>query len=106
MLDRCTMAGVLLLYADKLFFAAKCVKTKQMEDEGAIGRVHLVKQSEKRSGPHADWFWDVNQSGGGALMDLGCHGIAVCWRFLGSRRSRACCASLSPGARTPHVRRR
>ena len=45
--------------------------------------MHLVKQGEKHSGPHSDWFWDVAQSGGGAAMDLGCHGIAFCWWFLG-----------------------
>jgi myo-inositol 2-dehydrogenase/D-chiro-inositol 1-dehydrogenase len=83
MIDACQKAGVLLLYAEELFFAPKYVKAKQMADEGAFGRVHLVKQGEKHSGPHSDWFWDVNQSGGGAVMDLGCHGIAFCWWFLG-----------------------
>src|SRR3954447_25492440 len=83
MIDACAKAGVLLLYAEELFFAPKYVKAKQMADEGAFGRVHLVKQGEKHSGPHSDWFWDVNKSGGGALMDLGCHGIAFCWWFLG-----------------------
>jgi len=83
MIDACRRAGVLLLYAEELFFAPKYVKAKQMADEGAFGRIHLVKQGEKHSGPHSDWFWDVDQSGGGALMDLGCHGIAFCWWFLG-----------------------
>src|SRR6266403_5421210 len=83
MIEACAKAGVLLLYAEELFFAPKYVKAKQMADEGAFGRVHLVKQGEKHSGPHSDWFWDVEQSGGGALMDLGCHGIAFCWWFLG-----------------------
>ncbi len=63
MIDACNTAGVLLLYAEELFFAPKYVKAKQMADEGAFGRVHLVKQSEKHSGPHADWFWDVSRSG-------------------------------------------
>ena len=76
MINACAKAGVLLLYAEELFFAPKYVKAKQMADEGAFGRVHLVKQGEKHSGPHSDWFWDVTQSGGGAVMDLGCHGIA------------------------------
>ena len=89
MIDACRAAGVLLLYAEELFFAPKYVKAKQMADEGAFGRVHLVKQSEKHSGPHADWFWDVDQSGGGALMDLGCHGIAFCWWFLGKPKVRS-----------------
>ena len=62
MIDACAKAGVLLLYAEELFFAPKYVKAKQMADEGAFGRVHLVKQGEKHSGPHSDWFWDVDQS--------------------------------------------
>src|SRR5689334_15186788 len=83
MIDACRQAGALLLYAEELFFAPKYVKAKQMADEGAFGKIHLVKQGEKHSGPHSGWFWDVNKSGGGALMDLGCHGIAFCWWFLG-----------------------
>ena len=95
MIDACARAGVLLLYAEELFFAPKYVKAKQMADEGAFGRVHLVKQSEKHGGPHAEWFWDVNQSGGGALMDLGCHGIAFCWWFLGKPKVKSVYAQLS-----------
>jgi myo-inositol 2-dehydrogenase/D-chiro-inositol 1-dehydrogenase len=95
MLEACAKAGVLLLYAEELFFTPKYVKAKQMADEGAFGRVHLVKQSEKHNGPHADWFWDANQSGGGALMDLGCHGIAFCWWFLGKPRVKSVYAQLS-----------
>jgi predicted dehydrogenase len=76
-------AGVLLLYAEELFFTPKYVKAKEMADDGAFGKIHLVKQSEKHFGPHAEWFWDVNRCGGGALMDLGCHGIAFCYWFLG-----------------------
>jgi myo-inositol 2-dehydrogenase / D-chiro-inositol 1-dehydrogenase len=95
MIDTCNSAGVLLLYAEELFFAPKYVKAKQMVDEGAFGRVHLVKQSEKHSGPHADWFWDVEQSGGGALMDLGCHGVAFCWWLLGKPSVRSVYAQLS-----------
>ena len=82
MIDVCRRQGVLLLYAEELFFTPKYVQAKRMADEGAFGRVHLVKQSEKHSGPHADWFWDVNKSGGGVFMDMGCHGIAFCHWFL------------------------
>lgn len=95
MIDACKNAGVLLLYAEELFFAPKYVKAKQMADEGAFGRIHLVKQGEKHSGPHADWFWDVKLSGGGALMDLGCHGIAFCWWFLGKPNVKSVYSHLS-----------
>jgi predicted dehydrogenase len=82
MIDTCKQKGVLLMYAEELFFTPKYVKAKQMADEGAFGKVYLVKQLEKHFGPHAPWFWDVEKSGGGALMDLGCHGIAFCYWFL------------------------
>ena len=95
MIEACTKAGVLLLYAEELFFAPKYVKAKQMADEGAFGRIHLVKQGEKHSGPHAEWFWDVEKSGGGALMDLGCHGIAFCWWFLGKPNVKSVYSQLS-----------
>ncbi len=75
--------GVLLLYAEELFFTPKYVKAKEMADQGAFGKVYLVKQSEKHSGPHSPWFWDVERSGGGVFMDMGCHGIAFCCWFLG-----------------------
>lgn len=75
--------GVLLMYAEELVFTPKYVKAKEMADAGAFGKVYLVKQSEKHFGPHSAWFWDMNRSGGGAFMDLGCHGIAFCHWFLG-----------------------
>jgi myo-inositol 2-dehydrogenase/D-chiro-inositol 1-dehydrogenase len=83
MIDTCKRQGVLLAYAEELFFTPKYVKAKEMADQGGFGKVYLVKQSEKHFGPHSDWFWDVERSGGGALMDLGCHGIAFTYWFLG-----------------------
>jgi len=82
MIETCKKKGVLLMYAEELFFTPKYVKAKQMADEGAFGKVYMVKQSEKHFGPHSEWFWDVKRSGGGVLMDMGCHGIAFCYWFL------------------------
>jgi len=82
MVETCKKKGVLLMYAEELFFTPKYVKAKQMAKEGAFGKVYMVKQSEKHFGPHAEWFWDVKRSGGGVLMDMGCHGIAFCYWFL------------------------
>jgi len=82
MIDTCQKEGVLLMYAEELFFTPKYVKAKEMADQGAFGKVYMVKQAEKHFGPHAPWFWDVAQSGGGVFMDMGCHGIAFCYWFL------------------------
>lgn len=82
MIETCEKQGVLLMYAEELFFTPKYVKAKEMADQGAFGKVYMVKQSEKHFGPHAPWFWDVERSGGGVFTDMGCHGIAFCYWFL------------------------
>jgi myo-inositol 2-dehydrogenase / D-chiro-inositol 1-dehydrogenase len=71
----CARARVKLMYAETIVFSPKYVRAKKLVDEGAIGKLYMVKQGEKHSGPHSDWFYDVRRSGGGALMDMGCHGI-------------------------------
>jgi predicted dehydrogenase len=82
MVSACRAAGVLLLYAEELCFAPKYVRAKQLVDEGALGRVFHVLHSEQHDGPHSDWFWDVRRSGGGVLMDMGCHAIELCrWMY-------------------------
>lgn len=76
MIEACKAHHVKLMYAEELCFAPKYERVRNLVQEGAIGRIYMLKQSEKHSGPHSDWFWDVNLSGGGALMDLGCHAMA------------------------------
>src|SRR5262245_62910881 len=83
MIDACKEAGVLLMYAEELCFAPKYVRAKHLVDEGALGKAFLVKQSEEHFGPHMPWFWDVDRSGGGVLLDMGCHGIEFARWILG-----------------------
>jgi len=88
--DRMIAAGrqarVKLMYAEELCFAPKYVRLKQLLDSGALGTPTLVKQSEKHDGPHAPHFWDVNRSGGGVTMDMGCHAIEFFRWMLGRPR--------------------
>lgn len=82
MIAACREAGVLLMYAEELVFAPKYVRAKQLIPEGALGEVFLVKQLEKHSGPHSPWFWDVDRSGGGVVLDMGCHGVELArWMY-------------------------
>jgi predicted dehydrogenase len=71
------------MYAEELCFAPKYVRLKRLLDSGALGRPTLVKQSEKHDGPHADHFWDVERSGGGVTMDMGCHAVEFFRWMLG-----------------------
>ncbi len=89
MIEVCKKQGVLQMYAEMLYFAPKYVKVKELADQGAFGNVYLVKQSEKHFGPGTEWFWDVNQSGGGVFMDMGCHGMAFVWWFLGKPKLKS-----------------
>ena len=89
MIKACHQAGVKLMYAEELCFAPKYVRLKQLVDEGAVGDVFLIKQSEKHDGPHADWFWNSSRSGGGVMLDMGCHGIEFARWILGKPRMKS-----------------
>lgn len=85
MIAACRRAGVHLMYAEELCFTPKYVRAKRLVDEGALGDVFLIKQSEKHDGPHAPWFWDVSRSGGGVTLDMGCHAIEF-FRWILNKR--------------------
>lgn len=76
MIAACKRANVKLMYAEELCFAPKYERVRHLVKEGAVGKIYMLKQGEKHSGPHSDWFYDVNLAGGGVLMDMGCHALA------------------------------
>jgi myo-inositol 2-dehydrogenase / D-chiro-inositol 1-dehydrogenase len=94
MIAACRNAGVLLMYAEELCFAPKYVRAKKLVDEGALGRAFLVKQSEEHFGPHMPWFWDVDKSGGGVLLDMGCHSIEYARWVFGKPQVKSVYASM------------
>ena len=83
-----------LMYAEELCFAPKYVRLKQLLDSGALGEPTLLKQSEKHDGPHAGHFWDVNRSGGGVTMDMGCHAIEFFRWMLGRPKIKSVFAQM------------
>ena len=83
------------MYAEELCFAPKYVRLKQLLDCGALGTPTLIKQSEKHDGPHAAHFWDVNRSGGGVTMDMGCHAIEYFRWMLGRPPIKSVYAQMS-----------
>jgi myo-inositol 2-dehydrogenase/D-chiro-inositol 1-dehydrogenase len=76
MIDTCKKYGRKLMYAEELCFAPKYERARKLVQEGAVGDVYMLKQAEKHSGPHSDWFYNIEQSGGGVMMDMGCHALA------------------------------
>jgi predicted dehydrogenase len=85
MIAACRSAKRKLCYAEELCFAPKYERVRKLVNEGAVGRIFQMRQCEKHSGPHSDWFYDIKQSGGGAIMDMGCHGLAWFRWMLGGR---------------------
>lgn len=103
MIEACGKARVKLMYAEELCFAPKYVRLKQLLDSGALGRPTLVKQSEKHDGPHAAHFWDVERSGGGVTMDMGCHAVEFFRWMLGRPAIKSVYAQMTTlvhGAKT------
>src|SRR2546422_11244608 len=103
MIEVCRKAKMKLIDAEELCFTPKYVRLKQLLDSGALGEPTLVKQSEKHDGPHAPHFWDVNRSGGGVTMDMGCHAIEFFRWMLGRPPIQSVYAQMSTnvhGAKT------
>ena len=83
MLDAVRKAGVLHGYAETEVFSPSVMKAREYIERGGIGRILTVRSREAHSGPHADWFWRKDVSGGGALLDMGCHTIEAARYFIG-----------------------
>lgn len=83
MLDLVQKAGVLHGYAETEVFSPAVMRVRRMIDDGAIGKIFTIRSREAHSGPHADHFWDEQLTGGGALMDMGCHMFEAFRYFLG-----------------------
>jgi myo-inositol 2-dehydrogenase/D-chiro-inositol 1-dehydrogenase len=82
MIEACRRAGVLLLYAECVCFAPRYQAVKRLVERGTLGRPFQARHSGTHRGPHSNWFWDAETAGGGAAMDMGCHGIElVRWLF-------------------------
>lgn len=95
MIAACGEHRVKLMYAEELCFAPKYVRLKELLDSGALGQPTLIKQSEKHDGPHASHFWDVERSGGGVTMDMGCHAIEFFRWMLGRPPIKSVYAHMS-----------
>lgn len=65
-----------------------CVQfAKKMMDEGAFGKVTMVRNRDAHNGVSGNWlpdYWfEKKDAAGGAMMDLGCHPMYLLAYFLG-----------------------
>ncbi len=83
MLEAVEKAGVFAGYLEDLCYTPKTLKAITSVQAGAIGDVTWVRSRETHPGPHSAWFWDGRLTGGGAIIDLGCHCIEIARNFVG-----------------------
>jgi len=76
-------AGIFHGYLEDLVYSPKTLKAIASVREGTVGRVLWTRSREAHPGPHSDWFWNKDLSGGGAIVDLGCHCIEIGRSFVG-----------------------
>jgi predicted dehydrogenase len=76
-------AGVFAGYLEDLCYTPKTLKAVASVQDGAIGDVTWVRSREAHPGPHSAWFWEGRLTGGGAIIDLGCHCIEIIRSFVG-----------------------
>ena len=75
--------GVYAAYLEDLVYTPKTLKSLESVRNGALGKVLWVRSRETHPGPHSAWFWDNEQAGGGALIDMGCHCAEIVRCFIG-----------------------
>lgn len=83
MLEAVEKAGVFHGYLEDLVYTPKTLKALQAAHKGALGKVLWARSRETHGGPHSDWFWNKQLSGGGAIVDMGCHCIEIARNFIG-----------------------
>jgi len=83
MLDLVEKAGVFAGYLEDLVYTPKTLRALQAVRNGALGKVLWARSRETHPGPHSDWFWTKELSGGGAIVDMGCHCIEISRSFIG-----------------------
>jgi predicted dehydrogenase len=83
MLEAVEKAGIFNGYLEDLVYTPKFIKAHESVKNGALGRVLWAKSRETHPGPHSDWFWDIEQAGGGCILDLGCHCVEITRSYIG-----------------------
>ena len=83
MLEAVETASIFNGYLEDLVYTPKFLKAHESVKNGALGRILWAKSRETHPGPHSDWFWDIEQAGGGCILDLGCHCVEISRSYIG-----------------------
>lgn len=83
MLEAVEKAGIFNGYLEDLCYTPKFLKALESVKNGALGRILWAKSRETHPGPHSEWFWNLEQAGGGCILDLGCHCVEITRSYIG-----------------------
>lgn len=82
-------SGVVGVYGENMRFSPAVVKAQEIIDQNGVGDVIMMRATEIHNGPfHSEWFWDADKAGGGAVIDMGIHGLYLIEWLMGSRVTR------------------
>lgn len=70
-------AGIIHCYGENMLFSPDMEEILSLLERGTIGKPLWMRGREAHFGPHSPWFYDRARSGGGALLDMGCHLIGI-----------------------------
>jgi predicted dehydrogenase len=79
MVELAREAKLLTAYFENQIFmkAIQSQRAQLLPVTQTMGPLVLTRSAEEHGGPHEPWFWDPTRQGGGVLLDMGCHSIAV-----------------------------
>jgi predicted dehydrogenase len=79
MVELAREAKLLTAYFENQIFmkAIQSQRAQLLPVAQTMGPLTLTRSAEEHGGPHEPWFWDPTRQGGGVLLDMGCHSIAV-----------------------------
>lgn len=83
MLEAVEEAEIFNGYLEDLVYTPKFLKAYASVKNGALGKVLWAKSRETHPGPHSEWFWNIEQAGGGCIIDLGCHCVEIGRSYIG-----------------------
>jgi predicted dehydrogenase len=79
-------SGRRLFYAENVPFIPALTRVKALVASGVYGDLFRLKACEGIGQPHAAWFSDPAQSGGGCIVDMAVHGLSFLKWMAGDSR--------------------
>ncbi|MHA1109955.1 MAG: Gfo/Idh/MocA family protein [Promethearchaeota archaeon] len=95
LLNAAEKTGNSIFYCENNMYAPSFSKVKEVVEQGALGSIYMGRGREQHSGPHSEWFYKQEPSGGGALLDLGIHDVALLQWYLDSKVDKVFCQTYT-----------